>query len=188
MRICAKGEASRRRVVRNNRDADELERQGYSVERDKHRNGAYFAVIGNHLEHEKEVGRIFAENGFSFTLDREGNVKVRIKGRLYTLPSVDGRVEGFTHEIAALRGEPDPRTVARAISHSHKSFVHDQSKSVQADIAITIAPLGSKYKMEHIIDGISEYVRQAAEGESKAKPLLYLHVEEDARAIYRWRI
>ena len=159
MRIRAIGVASRRRIERNTREADELEAQGYDVERNMHRNGAYFAVIGNHQEHEKEVGHIFAENGFSFTLDREGNAKVRINGRLFTLPSVDGRVEGFTHEIAALQGEPDGRTVARAISHSHKPFVYDQSKSIQADIAITIAPMGSKYSREHITAGVKAPAR-----------------------------
>ena len=158
--LSAIGEASRRRIERNLHDADELEAQGYTIERGMHRNGAFFAVIGDHPDHEKEVGRIFAENGFSFTLDREGNVKVRINGRLYTLPSVDGHVEGFTHEIAALQGEPSERTIARAIIHSHKIFKPDRSSSVQADISITVAPKGSKYKKEVIAAGVREYMRQ----------------------------
>lgn len=187
-KIRASGQFSERRKLRNECEATQLQADGYVVERGGHPNGAYFAFIGNHQEHEKTVGRIFAENGFSFTLDREGNSKIRIKGRLYTLPSVDGHIEGFTHEIAGLQGEPDARTVARAIGHSHKSFVHDKQKSVQADIAITIAPRGSKYSINTIVDGVKEFKRQVTEGETKATPLIYLHVDETRREITLWGI
>lgn len=189
MRVKAMGKASKRRVIRNCREADELEAQGYVVEREKHSNGAYFAVIGDHQEHEKEVGRIFAENGFSFTLDREGNAKVRMpNGRLFTLPSVDGRVEGFTHEIYTLNGKPNPLTVAHGIKHSFKPFVFDSKKDVQADIAITFTPNGSEYMKQDIKEGVEEYKRQFLNGETKAMPLVYLHVNEPTRSIYRWNI
>lgn len=186
--VQAASKESSKKKERHVREADELELMGYTVERGKHHNGAYFAVIGDHQEHEKEVGRIFAENGFAFTLEREGNVRVRIKGRIYTLPSFDGRVEGFTHEIAALRGEPNERTVARAINHSHKSFMPDHSKSIQADLAITIAPKGSRYNKEHVVAGVKEFLRQVANGETKASPLAYLHVNETTRTIEGWRL
>ena len=174
--------------MRNANDADRLERDGYKVERDKHPNGAYFAIIGDHPEHEIEVGRIFAENGFAFTLDREGNAKVKIRGQQYKLPSPDGHAEGFTHEIYALNGEPNESRVADAIKHSYKPFKHDRKYDVQSNIAITISPIGSKYKHEHLARGVNEYKRQRAEGETKAKPLLYLHVDEASRKIYRWDI
>lgn len=182
------GEASKRRLERNAKDADALASLGYNVERNLHRNGAFFAVIGNHPDHEVEVGRIFAENGFAFTLDKEGNAHVKIKGRTYTLPSSDGHVEGFTHEIYALKGKPSATTVANAISHSYKTFKPDTSKSIQADIAITITPKGSQYRKNHIKEGVDEYKRRLAQGETKARPLLYLHVNESTRAIYQWRI
>lgn len=187
-KIRASGQFSERRKLRNECEATQLQADGYVVERGGHPNGAYFAFIGNHQEHEKTVGRIFAENGFSFTLDREGNSRIRIKGRLYTLPSVDGHIEGYTHEIAGLQGEPDARTVARAIGHSHKSFVHDKQKSVQADIAITIAPKGSMYSTNSIVEGVKEFRRQVAEGETKATPLVYLHVDETRLEITKWDI
>ena len=187
-RISASTSVKDRRRKRNAQDADELERQGYIVERNKHPNGAYFAQIGKHPEHEQNVGRIFAENGFAFTLDKEGNGKVKINGRLYILPSPDGRVEGFTHEIYALNGKPNPQKVADAIKHSYKPFRFEDAKSVQSEIAISVAPIGSKYNRRHISDGVKEYKRQVAEGETKAMPLLYLHVNETTRSIYRWSI
>lgn len=184
--------ASERRIRHNAEEADKLERQGYIVERNLHKNGAFFAVIGNHHDHEISVGRIFAENGISFTLEREGNAKIRVNGRTYILPASDGRIVGrlndYTHEIAALEGKPDARTVANAISHSLKPFVPDKSKTIQADIAITIAPKGSQYHRGDIANGVKEYKRRVAEGETKARPKLYLHVNEETRSIYRWRI
>lgn len=179
---------SNRRIARNNADADILESQGYRVERGKHENGAYFAIIGDHPQHEIEVGRIFAENGFAFTLDKEGNAKITISGQVYKLPSPDGRVEGFTHEIYALNGEPNAGRVADAIKHSHKPFRRDRRQDVQSEIAITISPIGSRYNRTHIRDGVNEYKRQKREGETNANPLLYLHVNEASRKIYRWNI
>ena len=187
--LSAMGEASRRRIERNSHDADELEAQGYTVERGMHRNGAYFAVIGDHPDHEKEVGRIFAENGFSFTLDREGNAKIKMpNGRTFTLPSYDGRVEGFTHEIYALEGTPNPQAVARGIKHSYKPFVYSPSNSIQADVAITFAPRGSEYRKRDIMEGVTEFNRQYLSGETKARPLVYLHVNGTTRIIYHWDI
>lgn len=181
--------ASQRRKERNAKEADELERQGYKVERNLHENGAYLAVIGNsHKPHEIEVGRIFAENGFTFTLDRE-TVKITMKnGQSFTLPAGDGRVEGFTHEISALNGAPDPRNVTDAIKHSRKVFKRDRSKVVQSSVAITVAPKGSGIKKEHIYEGVQEYKRQVRDGQTQAKPIMYLHVNEATRAIYYWDI
>lgn len=188
VRVSASANASARRIGRNNSDADRLERDGYTVERDKHPNGAYFAVIGDHHAHELEVGRIFAENGFAFTLDREGKAMIKINGRRYTLPSPDGRVEGFTHEIYALNSRPNSQRVVDAITHSHKPFRYDERKSVQSDIAISITPKGSKYTRHDLADGVVEYKRQVSKNETKARPLLYLHVDESTRKIYRWDI
>ena len=186
--VSANGVASARRIARNQAEADKLEREGYTVERNLHKNGAYFAKIGQHHAHETEVGRIFAENGFAFTLDREGNAKIKINDRTLTLPSSDGHVEGFTHEIYKLSGKPDPRTVAEAIKHSRKKFKPDERKTIQSDVAISIAPKGSQYNRFHIRDGVTEYKRQVRDGETKARPLLYLHVNETTRSIYRWNI
>ena len=98
---------SNRRIARNNADADILESQGYRVERGKHENGAYFAIIGDHPQHEIEVGRIFAENGISLTLDKEG-MRVKVKGTWYSIPSPDGRLNSIGkrtlyHEITSVR-------------------------------------------------------------------------------------
>ena len=179
---------SERRRLRNQHEAAFLQKDGYIVEKCGHPNGAYFAFIGDHQEHEKTAGQIFAENGFSFTLDYEGRRKVWINGKLYTLPSPDGRVEGFSHEIYALRGEPNIQKVVDAITHSRKAFFNDMSKTIQSDVAISIAPNGSKYNNSHIARGVDEYMRRVANGETKAKPLLYLHVNETSRNIYQWVI
>lgn len=192
MRISASRNASERRIARNNAEADQLEQDGYWVERNIHPNGAYFAVIGEHPSHELEVGRIFAENGISLTLDREG-MTARIKGRRYILPSPDGHLggvpkKGLTHEIYKLGGKPDARTVAEAIKHTYKPFRPDPSKSVRSEVAITISPVGSQYHKEDIADGIAEYKRQVKAGETTATPRLYLHVDEERRKIYKWDI
>lgn len=186
--VSANGVASARRIARNQAEADKLEREGYTVVRNLHKNGAYFAEIGQHHAHETEVGRIFAENGFAFTLDREGNAKVKINDRTLTLPSSDGRVEGFTHEIYKLSGEPNIQKVVDSIKHSYKLFKADRRRSIQSDIAISIAPKGSKYTKSHIREGVKEYKRQLNAGEAIARPLLYLHVNESTRSIYRWRL
>ena len=187
--LSAIGEASRRRIERNSHDADELEAQGYTVERGMHRNGAFFAVIGTtHKEHEKEVGRIFAENGFSFTLDRE-DVRIKLRtGEIITLPSVDGRVEGFTHEISALNGQPDARNVTDAIKHSRKVSKRNRKIVVQADVVITIAQNDSGFNKAIIKEGVDEYKRLVREGQTSAKPIIYLHVNETTRTIYYWNI
>ena len=189
--IRAESPASQRRKERNAREADELERQGYRVERNLHPNGAYFAVIGNtHQQHEIEVGRIFAENGFAFTLDRENNVKIKLKsGESITLPSLDGRVEGFSHEISAFDSKrADPRNVTDAIKHSRKASKRSGSYSIQADIAITVARKGSSFHRQQIKEGVDEYKRQVRTGQTQAKPIMYLHVNETTRAIYYWNI
>lgn len=192
MSISASRNVSSRRVMRNAIEADELEREGYKVERNKHPNGAYFAVYGKHPGHELEVGRIFAENGISLTLDREG-MTAKINGKTYILPSPDGHLggvpkKGLTHEIYKLGGKPDARTVAEAIKHTYKPFRPDPSKSVRSEVAITISPIGSQYRKENIADGVAEYKRQVSAGETTATPRLYLHVDESRRKIYKWDI
>ena len=187
-KIRASGQFSERRKFRKECEATQLQADGYVVERGGHPNGAYFAFIGNHQEHEKTVGRIFAENGFSFTLDREGNEKVRINGRLYTLPSSDGHVEGFSHEIYGFEKAPSPQKVSDAIKHSRKVFEADRKRTLQSDIAISIADKGSDCNLWQIEEGVKEYIRQFTNGEAQAKPLLYLHVDETSRSIYRWSI
>ena len=178
-----------RRWLRNQQEAARLREEGYTVERYDHPNGAYFAFIGNHQEHEKTVGRIFAENGFSFTLDREGNRKMRFpNGRRFILPSCDGHIEGLTHEIYTFNGKPNPQTVAYGIKHSYKPFVLDIKHSVQADVSITFSPKGNEYDEHVITEGVREYQRQLKKGETKATPLLCLHVIETERTIYWWRI
>lgn len=187
-KIKASNQFSQRRRLRNMTEAVQLEEEGYIVEQCGHPNGAYFSFIGNHPEHEKTAGRIIAENGFSLTLDREGRGKIRINGKLFTLPSPDGKVEGFTHEIYALRGEPNNQKVVDAITHSRKAFFNDMSKTIQSDVAISIAPADSKYGNTHIANGVKEYLRKVEHGETKAKPLIYLHVNELERSVYWWNI
>lgn len=182
--------ASKRRIKKNHDEADELERQGYHVERDLHKNGAYFAEIGReHHEHERNIGRIFAENGLSFTLDREGAMVQMPDGRKLRLPVTDGTIENtLTHEIYRLGGKPNPMTVVEGIKHSYKVFNADRSKSVQADVAITSAPPNSKFTRREIDDGVTEVKRQIANGEMKAHPRFYLHVNENDRKIYYRRL
>lgn len=110
------GKPSARRISDNHRDANSLEKQGYTVVRDLHENGAYFAFIGDsHKQHEMNVGLILAENGISMSLDREGVATVKMPdGRKLTIPSHDGHVEKvFTHEIYALQGKPNARKSSR---------------------------------------------------------------------------
>ena len=121
--VVASTSYSEKRKVRNEADAVKLEKEGYSVVRDLHPNGAYAAMIGEHKEHEINVVIIFAENGLAATLDREGNLQIRTKrGLTLTLPSSDGTVEKKSMEIAALTGKPSAEKVADAIAHSFKPF------------------------------------------------------------------
>lgn len=176
------------RKMRNDREVTQLQLDGYTIEKWGHPNGAYFAFIGAHPEHEKTVGRIFAENGFSFTLDKEGDTKIRINGRLYTLPSSDGHVEGFSHEIYGFEKIPSPQKVVDAIKHSRKIFQADRKRTLQSDIAISIARKESGCNLCHIADGVREYIRQFQYEEAQAKPLLYLHVDEANRTISYWKL
>jgi hypothetical protein len=188
MRIRASMSVKAKRIERNNKDAEKYERMGYKVIRGLHPNGAFFADAGNHPAHEVEVGKIMAENGLSTTLDKEGTVIKFPDGRKYKLPSPDGRLQGHTHEIYSLNGEPSERTVAEAIKHSHKTFKPDDRRSVQAEIAISVAPKGSGYKPRHISAGVKEYKRQVRSGETASKPRVYLHVDMATRSVYYWSI
>ena len=181
------GKSSARRVSDNHREANRLEKEGYKVEKDIHENGAYFAIIGDtHKEHEKEVGHILAENGISSSLDIEGNMKIKLpNGKKMILPSLDGHIgTKYTHEIYALQGKPDARTVADGIEHSYKYFKAMPSESKQADFAITISPKGSTYTRKDIDDGVTEFKRRFASGETKANPRIYLHIDEKGRKVY----
>ena len=64
----------------------------------------------------------------------------------------------------------------------------DTKHSVQAEVSVTFSPIGSEYDEQIIADGVEEYKRQLMGGETKATPLLYLHVNESERAIYHWKI
>lgn len=78
--------------------------------------------------------------------------------------------------------------VAEGIAHSYKYFLAQPSKSVQADVAFTIARIGSGYHRTDIDAGVTEFKRRVTEGETKAKPLLYLHIDEEKRIVYYRRI
>jgi len=177
-----------KRIGRNRQLAYEYERKGYVVEKNLHPNGAFFAMYNvgkqTHSVEEIEVGRIFAENGFSLTLDKEGTMIRFPDGRNLKIPSSDGTVEGYTHEIYVLRGKPDSRTVAEALKHTHKTFKTDDRYDIQSDVAITIAPNGSNYHRSTIDYGVVEFKRQRDDKETKAKPILYLHIDEGRRKIY----
>lgn len=188
MRVRASMNANDKRIERNRKDANRHETNGYNVERDLHPNGAFFAIIGEHPAHEVEVGKIMAENGLAFTLDKEGTTIKLPNGRRYKIPTPDGHIEGHTHEIYALNGSPSPRTVAEAIKHSHKTFRPDLRHSVQSEVAISAAPKGSGYKAFHIAEGVREYKRQVREGETAAKPRIYLHVDMTTRSVYYWSL
>ena len=178
---------SARRKAKNEADANALEGQGYNVTRDLHENGAYAAIIGNHKEHEIAVVNILAENGFASTLDKEGNLKIKLKnGREFTLPSGDGRVEDFTMEIAALTGNASAGKVADGIAHSFKAFNPVKGHDVQSNIAITITPkgTGSRFSRFDIDNGVREFRRRVRENETSARPIAYLHIDENLRKVW----
>lgn len=179
---------SEKRLERNKKDAEKLKQGGYDVEEMLNPNGAYLAIASGakHYEHEIAVGHILAENGFAATLEAEGNMKIKLKdGRTVTAPAPDGKVEGFAHEISALNDKPSVKKVAEAIAHSYKPNKAG-GKPVQADVAITITTeaRGGLYNRSHINQGVAEFKRMVTEGETKAKPLAYLHVDEKSRKVY----
>lgn len=177
------------RKIRNAKLADRYEKQGYEVIRNGYPNNAFVAIYKGpnpHTENEKTVGRIFAENGICFTLEKDGGVKIRLNdGRTLEMPSLDGIADNsFTHEIMALEGDPSADKVAEGIKHSFKVWKHDKNRKIQADIAITFTPKETKYHREDIDAGVTEYKRQVKDGQTEAKPLIYLHVDEGHREIY----
>lgn len=178
---------SERRKEKNEADADALEKQGYKVSKNLHPNGAYAAIWGEHKEHEISVVNILAENGLASTLDKEGNLQIRLKsGQVVTLPSGDGHIEDFTMEIAALTGKPSAGKVADGIIHSYKAFHPMPSKSIQSEVAITITPKegGERFSRFDIDNGVREFRRRAREGETPAKPKAYLHIDEKLRKVW----
>ena len=177
------------RSARNAKLAEEYERKGYEVIQKGYPLNAFLAIFNGtnpHNQLERTVGEIFAENGICFTLEKDGGVKIRLKdGRTLQMPSPDGIADNsFTHEIMALEGKPSADKVAEGIKHSFKVWKQDRSKSVQADIAITFTPKGTLYHREDIEAGVKELKRQLLEGQTMARPLVYLHVDEKTREIY----
>lgn len=177
------------RAATNLKLAAEYKKKGYEVISDKYPNNAFLAIFKGtnpHNEYERTVGKIFAENGISFTLEKDGGIKIRLKdGRTLQMPSPDGIIDNsFTHEIMSLEGKPSADKVAEGIKHSFKVWKQNRTKSVQADVAITFTPKGTLYNRHDIAAGVKEYKRQVAEGQTVAKPLIYLHVDEGNREIY----
>lgn len=177
------------RSARNSKLADEYRQKGYEVIQHGYPLNAFLAIYKGtnpHNELERTVGEIFAENGLSITLEKDGGTKIRLKdGRMLEMPSLDGIVDNaFSHEIMALKGKPSADKVAEGIKHSFKVWKQDKNQKIQADVAITFTPKGTKYHREHIEAGVKEYKRQVSEGQTEAKPLIYLHVDENHREIY----
>lgn len=178
---------SSKRKARNEAEADRLEKAGYWVRRNMHANGAFAAVIGKHEKHEIDVVTILAENGLAASLDLEGNLTIKNRrGQTFTLPSCDGNVESFTMEISALTGNPSAGKVADAIAHSFKAFRPIKGFDIQACVSITITPneSGQKFNMKLIDDGVKEFRRRICAGETSARPLIYLHIDEDSRKVW----
>lgn len=176
------------RMIRNLRLAQEYRDKGYKVIANNYPNNAFAAIYQGtnpHTEYEITVAKIFAENGISITLEKDG-INIRLTdGTMLQMPSPDGLLDNtFSHEIMALSGKPDVSKVADGIKHSFKVWKKDRAKFVQADVAITFTPKGSEYHRKDIDAGVKEYKRQVKEGETKAKPLIYLHVDEGHREIY----
>lgn len=174
-----------RRSARNLAEAEALRKLGYEVyTSDEYPNDAFYAIEkgSKHYEHEKIVCEIAAENGLNMTLEKDGTVKVRLKnGTTLRAKSLDGTIEKFTQEIAALKGIPDVSKVSEAIEHSLKKNAVSEK---QADVAITITPAGSKYKTSDILAGVEEYKRKLRTGETKAKPMVHIHMDAQTRKIY----
>lgn len=176
------------RAIRNMRLTQEYRDKGYEVIANNYPNNAFAAIYQGtnpHTEFERTVATIFAENGISITLEKDGiNVRLR-DGTMFQMPSPDGKLDDiFTHEIMALSGKPSAAKVAEGIRHSFKVWKRDKSVEVQADVAITFTPKGTQFHREDIDAGVAEYKRQVRESETKAKPLIYLHVDEGHREIY----
>lgn len=85
------------RKIRNASLAESYEKQGYEVVRRGYPNNAFVAIYKGsnpHNQLERTVGEIFAENGLSFTLEKDGGVKIRLRdGRSLEMPSPDGIVD-----------------------------------------------------------------------------------------------
>ncbi len=166
-----------------------------------HPNGAFFAYdpqrkneVGK--EHELTAGRIVAKNGLYITLDKEGKVKIQIPGRSgMRIPSGDGVVQGFSHDIYGFKSHIDKSEYHKVISkvitgitHSYKPFRPDLSKSFQADVALTIATKDSNLTIEDINNGVAEFIRGKQNNEYFASPKLYIHVSEADGKVYYFKI
>lgn len=119
-------------------------------------------------------------------LEAEGRIKVAGKnGRLLTKTSLDGQFMNLSQEIMALKGAPYVNKVADAIAHSLKKNAVSEA---QANIAISFTPKGSKYHTDTILGGVNEFIRRAKNGETKASPIAYIHIDEASRKMYFHKI
>lgn len=180
---------SSRRYEGNQREANRLMSEGYEVKRNMHENGAFFALKDGKVKHdewERTLGEIFAENGLSFTLEPDGTSKIKLKNNTTIfLPALDGKVESLSHEIMGLRGKKaDVGKVVEGIKHSRKPLKDGSGKVLQADVAITYTIEGSPYHRTHMDSAAKEYKRQYSEGETDARPLIWLNVDLPNRKIY----
>ena len=179
--------SDRRRQLNSDRKRD-YEKRGYTIEDGNHPNGAFFAYKGKQKEdHEMEVGRVCAENGLTLILEPEGNTFVRLpSGARIIVSSLDGTIEGVTQEIMALKSErPSGEKVLEGIEHSLKQTKQlPRSYDKQAQVAITVAPIGSKFTKEHIDEGVRLYREKVMNGTEEAKPRFYIHVDLASRKIW----
>lgn len=177
--------ATEESVRKNTIWAQQLMKEGYNVTWNEEKT-AFYATIGKgRKEHEYKVVEILAQNGISATLDREGNVFVKIKGRRLTAPSVDGRLYGeLSHEIYSFDAPPTEDTVVDAISHTYKPFHQDMRYSVRADVAITFCPASTKMNRSILDAGVEEFLKRQRDGETKATPSILLHIDERERKVY----
>jgi len=179
------------RVRRNDKLANQYRNDGYEVHSGGHNNHAFWAVKDGKVKHtddEREAVKICAENGLSAVLEPEGIVKITLpNGHKLQVPSADGFVHNLSKlsiEIMAMRKQDKVKCVVEAIKHSYKPFPADMSKSVQADIAVSFAPEESGFHREDIDNGVAEFKRQVRDGETTARPLIYLHIDEENRKVY----
>ena len=180
---------STRRYESNQREASRYASMGYEVKKNMHPNGAFFASKDGKVKHdewEKGIGEVFAENGISFTLEPDGTAKIKLKDNTTIFyPALDGKTEGFTHEIMGLRGKKaDVGKIVEGIKHSRKPIRDGRSKALQADVAITYTLEGSPYHRNHMDEAAKEYKRQYSSGETLARPLIWLNVDLPKRKIY----
>lgn len=177
------------RYATNAKLANEYRDKGYEVIQNGYPLNAFVAIYPNknpHTEFERKVCEIFAENGISMTLEKDGAYKIKLKdGRSLEAPALDGIADNtLTHEIMALTGKPSVDKVVEGISHSFKVWKHDKNYKLQADIAITFTPLGTKYDRTYMDKAATEFKRLVKTRDIEARPRIWLHVDEGHRKIF----